>query len=142
MIPPMVRSASLLVAALVLSGCNSFEKEWAAAPATAADGVAGRWTGRWQNTNNTHGGALRAVVKPDGKEAYTARFHAEWGNHSGSFRTPLPGAFKDGQYHFSGSRRILGVKITTAGRIGTNGFEATYDSAFDRGTFQLGRTER
>ncbi len=138
----MVRPASLLVAALLVSGCSSFEKEWAAAPASAPDGVSGRWIGRWQNTNNTHGGALRAVVKPDGKEGYDARFHAEWGSHSGSFRTPLPGAFKDGEYRFRGSRRILGVKITTAGNIGTNGFDATYDSAFDRGIFRLQRTER
>jgi hypothetical protein len=138
----MLRPASLLVAALLISGCSSFEKEWAAAPASAPDGVSGRWIGNWQNTNNTHGGALRAVVKPDGKEAYTARFHAEWGSHSGSFRTPLPGVFKDGEYGFRGSRRILGVKITTAGSIGTNGFDATYDSAFDSGIFQLQRTER
>ena len=53
---------------------------------TAADsvqGIGGRWTGSWQNTNNTHGGALRALVEPDGGDGtrYTARFQKIAGIH-------------------------------------------------------------
>ena len=135
----MRRPGLLLAATLLATGCTSFESDWKNAPTAVEDGVSGRWIGSWQNTNNTHGGALRAVVKPKGKDTYSARFHAEWGSHSGSFRTPLVGHFESGDFVFQGSRRIVGVKITTQGRVSTNRFEATYDSAFDRGSFSLGR---
>jgi pimeloyl-ACP methyl ester carboxylesterase len=52
------------------------------------------------------------------------------------------GRFEDGTYVFTGSRRIVGMKIATAGRISPTNFVATYDSAFDRGTFTLKRPDQ
>jgi hypothetical protein len=137
------RCLALLALFVALSGCSSFETQWRQAATTTSvfpgSPIAGRWTGTWQNTNNTHSGALRALVRPAGPNTFKARFHATWGKHSGSFRTTLRGRFEGDEFVFTGTKRILFVKLTTAGRISTNRFDATYDSRFDRGTFTLKR---
>jgi hypothetical protein len=133
----------LLLAGLVGlgTGCRSFEKDWQAAaarPAASPSGT-GQWTGTWGNTNNTHSGPLRAVVtSPDGTN-YTARFHAVWGRHQGSFTSPLPGHWEAGNYVFAGSKRVLGFRIDTAGTLTDTELNATYTSRFDRGYFRLRR---
>lgn len=134
----MKRMGFLAALALFLTGCRSFEKDWEHASATSADPAAGRWIGTWQNTNNTHSGPLRAVVVPV-PGGYRARFEAGWGRHSGSFRTRLRGTPAGDAVEFEGRRRILGVKITTRGRADGKSFEATYDSRFDRGSFEMRR---
>jgi hypothetical protein len=134
--------AKVLVAALaapLLAGCARFESRWAAAPATVPGSIQGRWTGTWQNTNNTHSGPLRAVVTAKGAHGYDALFHAGWGRRTGSFHMPIRGTNEDGAFVFSGSRRIIGVKITTRGRIDGTRFDAIYGSRFDNGTFTLSR---
>lgn len=136
--------AVVVAGALAATGCRSFEKDWTAAragtaAATDPRGVAGTWAGTWQNTNNTHGGPLRAVLwRVDGAE-YRARFHAGWGTRSGSFSTRLRGGWTNGVFVFSGTRRVFGVPIRTAGRVEAGRLESGYDSPFDRGTFTLGR---
>lgn len=133
-------AALLLVPAL--AGCRSFESDWnAAAERTgpfAAPG-AGRWTGTWGNTNNGHGGPLRAVLRTDDGTHYTARFHAGWGSHSGSFTTPLHGSWADGRCRFTGSKRVFGLRIDTEGVLTDTGFDAAYRSALDQGRFTLRR---
>lgn len=134
----------LLVAlALLVPGCRSFEKDWreARAGAAAVDprGLAGAWSGAWQNTNNTHGGPLRAVLWRVDDGDYRARFHASWGRRSGSFQTRLKGGWTNGAFVFSGTRRVFGVPIRTAGRADATRLESGYDSPLDRGTFTLGR---
>ncbi|KAB2664907.1 MAG: hypothetical protein DVB31_09620 [Verrucomicrobia bacterium] len=125
-----------------IAGCRSFESDWngaAIASESAPIPGTGRWIGTWGNTNNTHGGPLRAVVKsPDGTN-YTARFHAVWGNHSGSFRTPLPGRWQGDAYRFAGSKRVFGFRIDTAGTLTERSLEATYSSSLDQGRFSLRR---
>lgn len=141
----MGRASAALLAALALvgTGCRSFEKDWrearAGSAAVDARGLAGAWSGTWQNTNNTHGGPLRAVLWREGDGDYWARFHAVWGRHSGSFRTRLKGGWTNGELVFSGTRRVLGVPIRTAGRASATRLESGYDSPLDRGTFTLGR---
>ncbi len=138
-----------LISAL-LCGCRSFEKDWAAVPAsaggtgnqalgTASLPITGRWIGTWQNTNNTHAGPLRAVVWQESENRLRARFHAGWGSRSGSFTSPLDGAWNGSRYAFTGRRRIFGVLIETTGDITADNFSARYDSRFDRGTFTLHR---
>ncbi len=138
---------SLLALVLVAgfgSGCRSFEKDWTAAAATPfnpADPLSGRWIGTWQNTNNTHGGALRAVVQPTGTDTRTARFFAVWGSHSGSFTTQLKVDPGSGSSSFTSRKRIVGFLIKTQGRATAADFNATYESIFDSGTFTLHRAE-
>ncbi len=125
----------------LLPGCRSFDEDWrrAGEPAAGAPIGTGRWTGTWQNTNNTHSGVLRAVVQaPDGTN-YTARYYAEWGTHHGTFRSPLPGVWHDGRLAFSASKRVVGFRIDTAGTLTDTALDATYTSRFDVGTFTLRR---
>ena len=122
------------------SGCRSFEKDWAAAarvPIPAGDSLGGRWTGTWQNTNNAHGGELRAIVPPSESTRRTVRFFATWGRHSGSFTSPLAVTSNGDTATFVGRRRILGFRITTRGEAKNDRFNATYQSAFDNGTLFL-----
>lgn len=145
---PAVRSLAVLGLAAALftsSGCRSFEKDWAAAakiPVAPNDPLTGRWIGTWQNTNNAHGGALRAIVPPaSGSSASkrTVRYHAVWGTHNGSFTSPLLVETQGDGVHFTGSKWILGFQIKTEGEARNGQFNATYHSAFDNGTFTLRR---
>lgn len=130
-----------LLGALVAlaAGCTSFEKRWQAAATGPADGITGRWTGTWQNTNNDHGGALRALVTRLSETNYAARFHATWGEYSGSFQTELHGRMDGGEFVFTGRKRVLGFLVRTAGRADATNFFSTYESRFDNGTFTLHR---
>ena len=132
----------LAVAILLLAaGCASFERPWQrelqqAKPATD---LTGAWIGTWQNTNNSHGGSLRALVTRVDAATYRTRFHATWGSHSGSFRTVLRGHEENGDFVFTGSKHILGFRITNTGRANPTNFLSTYESRFDTGTFTLKR---
>lgn len=136
--------AVVVAGALAATGCRSFEKDWTAARTgtgipTDPRGVSGVWAGTWQNTNNTHGGPLRAVLWRVSDDTYRARFHAGWGKHSGSFSTRLKGTWTNDVFVFSGTKRVFGVPIRTAGRVDPRRLESGYDSPLDRGTFTLGR---
>ena len=140
---PLLPLLAMILAGCLGVGCRSFDSRWQSAT-TAADsvqGIGGRWTGSWQNTNNTNGGAMRALVEPDGGDGtrYTARFHATWGGKSGGFKTRLRGHWEGDTFHFTSRRRILGVLITTEGQATPGEFHAGYASRFDVGTFTLTR---
>lgn len=130
------------VAALgLLCGCSSFERDWAAAaklPPLDSDPV-GAWTGTWQNTNNTHGGELRALLVRHSATNYTATFHATWGRRSGTFSTRLAGSRNGNELAFRGSKRLLFVRIRNVGSASPTNFVSTYESRFDNGTFTLTR---
>ncbi len=132
----------LTAAALVLlCGCSSFEREWARAaklPPLESDPM-GAWTGTWQNTNNTHGGALRALLVRTSPTNYTATFHATWGKRSGTFSTRLKGVREGNELEFTGSKRLLMVRIRNVGTVNPTNFVSTYESRFDNGTFTLSR---
>ena len=127
--------------ALLATGCTSFEKEWKETrlQPTPKDNLTGAWTGTWQNTNNAHSGALRAVVTQVDATTYAARFHAVWASHSGSFRSKLIGQRTGDEFTFVGRKRILGFLITTRGQANATNFFSTYESRFDNGTFTLRR---
>lgn len=130
-----------VAAVSLLCGCSSFDREWARAaklPPLESDPM-GAWTGTWQNTNNTHGGALRAVLVRTSATNYTATFHATWGKHSGTFSTRLVGPRKGNELEFSGSKRLLFVRIRNVGTVNPTNFVSTYESRFDNGTFTLSR---
>ena len=105
------------------------------------DPLGGRWAGTWQNTNNAHGGDLRAIVPPGDSSSRRVRFFATWGGHSGSFTSPLQVTQTGDIATFVGRRRLLGFLITTRGQAVNGRFDATYQSAFDNGTFTLRRVE-
>lgn len=122
----------------LVSGCRSFEKDWAAASLEPGR-ITGRWIGTWQNTNNTHSGPLRAVITQQDADTFRARFHAGWGKRSGSFRTRLSGHWEGDTFHFTGRRRIFFIPVTTAGTATPDRLDSGYDSPVDQGTFTLRR---
>ena len=134
---------ALAAMAVVATGCRSFEKDWADARSGSwppdPRGVSGAGAGTGRNTNNTHGGPLRAVLWRVDDGEYRARFHAVWGRRSGSFGTRLKGGWTNDVFVFDGRRRVLGVAIRTSGRATSDRLDSGYDSPLDRGTFMLGR---
>lgn len=141
--PVLFRIAGLVALALCLAGCTSFESEWDRAvrlPAPASDPM-GPWVGTWQNTNNTHGGALRAILVRESATDYRATFHATWGKRSGGFTTRLKGARDGNTLRFTGGKRLLFLKIRNRGEVSPTGFHSTYESRLDNGTFTLRRPE-
>jgi hypothetical protein len=136
------RWGSLALLAAVLCGCRSFDSAWneARQGSAAGSGIEGRWVGSWQNTNiNSHTGQLRAVLVKRSDTNYTARFHATWGSHSGSFKTMLNGTNDGDDFVFESRKRILGFLIVTHGRANPTNFVSTYESRFDNGTFTMRR---
>jgi len=134
----------LVLLAGIGSGCRSFEKDWAAAavtPFNPADPLSGRWIGTWQNTNNSHSGPLRAVIQPADPDTRTARFHASWGSHSGSFTSRLKVTAGTPPSSFTSRKYILGFLIKTRGQATATEFNANYESVFDSGTFTLRRAD-
>ena len=138
-----LRWLATFAALLCLCGCSSFERDWARLarlPSPASDPL-GAWEGTWQNTNNTHGGALRAILVRQAETNYAATFHATWGKRSGSFTTRLAGTREGNTLSFVGTKRLLFVKIRNQGQVSPTNFVSTYESKFDNGTFTLRRPE-
>jgi hypothetical protein len=136
-----LKTGRALVALGLLCGCSSFEHEWARAakqPPLDSDPM-GAWTGTWQNTNNTHGGALRALLVRASPTNYTATFHATWGKQSGTFSTRFVGSREGNELAFTGSKRLLMVRIRNVGTVNPTNLTSTYESRFDDGTFTLTR---
>lgn len=131
----------LLALLTLVTGCRSFERDWREAAAQSSVGVNGRWIGTWQNTNNTHSGSLRAVLRETAPGEVKARFHATWGGLAGSFRTDLQGRWEGEAWHFTGRKRIAGFLITTEGTATAREMNVRYRSAPDTGTFTLHRPE-
>ncbi len=135
----------LASAALLTAGCSSFSREWRAAEQPAADpaGIAGRWTGTWQNTNNTHSDRMRAVVTPVSATEYRVHFHAKYRKVLGfKYSATFHGETKEGVFVFRGEEDLgvlAGGLYRYTGRIQPTNFFSTYDSKYDSGTFTLHR---
>jgi hypothetical protein len=63
---------------LLLGGCSSFNREWKEAAQKPAQGVEGRWIGRWHSDYNQHEGPLRCLITKKGENTYSTRFHAKY----------------------------------------------------------------
>jgi hypothetical protein len=142
----MTRIACLLATALFLSltGCSSFESEYSKAAATTlpADSIEGPWVGRWESQAGHGNGPLRAMVSKTGPDIYFARFRAGyWGVFEAGEETLLRvkstnpvkatgesdlGYIKGGMYKYEAT-------------VTPTKFDATYQSAGDRGIFTLTR---
>ncbi len=152
----------VLLPALVLSGCSTFDSDWRAlsftkespAPAT---GILGRWEGSWHSDPSDHTGQLRAIVsqlpaKPGRAAAgaepaaagglYEVRFHALWGwDFVAEYTIEMEVREESGRYAFKGESE-LGLffgKYQCEGHIVGDRFFATYRAAGDHGTFEMRR---
>jgi hypothetical protein len=145
----MTRSLLLFITALLLSSCSmTFHREWRAAVKQGPKpGVEGAWQGTWKSDVNGHHGRLRAVVGPvknaEGDHAF--RYHATWGNIlSGSYLTDHRVKDGKGSSTFTGQHDMpnwAGGRYTYCGTVKGDEFNACYQCAKDKGTFQMKRVK-
>ena len=138
---------SAFIAALALTGCSTFNREWETALAQPhpTDDITGAWEGRWLSDKNGHNGRLRAVVKKNGPEEYDAHFHAVfWKIFRATYHVPLQVDEQDGLFVLSGKQDLgffSGGAYTYDGEATPTRFFSTYNSKYDHGTFEMKRPE-
>jgi hypothetical protein len=148
--PAMNRWAWLIAGAMLLvgsTGCSSFDADYKRG-LTAADHSAtieGPWEGRWESHAGHGGGSLRCVLTKTGADTYFLRFRAGyWGIFQADEETLLraapgstPTALKaTGE---SDLGYLKGGTYRYEATITPNKFDATYQSAYDRGVFTMTR---
>ena len=140
----------LALAALFLSSCASFEREWSESVTSYQSGKisspAGPWVGNWETKTNGHTGDLRAIVTPSAKYPgeYDFLYHATWKEIlSGTYKVRYPVTGSHGRYLANGEKKLgifgtFGHKATITNRS----FKATYSNdKGDLGNFSLARPE-
>ncbi|MEO6034871.1 MAG: hypothetical protein ABIQ35_06425, partial [Verrucomicrobiota bacterium] len=65
-------------AALILSGCSSFNRDWKKAGTVRSPGPVGQWQGTWTSLPSGHTDKLRCLVEKVSEERYRARFDSTY----------------------------------------------------------------
>jgi hypothetical protein len=136
--------------ALLAPGCSSFHRQWKAAKAAPASGIAGAWEGTWLSHSNAHTGRLRALVKPLPNGEVEARFHATfWKLFSAEYTVTLNTSAAEGVGHWtlSGTQDVgrwlfwnFG-EYQYLGAATTRELHCNYTGPLDHGVFQLKRPQ-
>ena len=138
----------LLAAGLVFCGCSTFEYEWrqATRKQAPAEGITGRWEGRWTSQANGHNDKLRALITAVDTNHYDVKFHAAYKQwitiyfgYTVRMETKPGGA---GNVLFHGSEdlgALAGGIYTYEGQANRTNFFSTYKSKYDHGTFEMNR---
>jgi hypothetical protein len=129
----------------VTSGCSTFNRAWreAGQHPVRAKSIEGRWEGRWLSEVNGHNGKLRCLIsrQPDGD--YSARFRATYLKVLRfSYTVTLRVEPGEGEWRFHGEAnlgKMAGGNYRYAGRATQTEFHSTFDSQYDRGTFEMRR---
>jgi L,D-peptidoglycan transpeptidase YkuD (ErfK/YbiS/YcfS/YnhG family) len=145
----MVRAGTGLavLAALLLTGCTSFNYEWkkAASQPAPADDLQGRWDGSWLSDVNGHNGRLRCIVTRKEDGTYRARFHATYQKVlTFGYTVPLSVHATNGVFYFSGQANLhwwAGGVYDYEGRAEGTNFFSTYRCKYDHGTFRMSRPQ-
>lgn len=154
----IVRFAPLAVvlSTLLFAGCASFERDWRAAErrpeirsVSGSDAFTGRWDGRWTSAKHRAGsgfagGRLRCLLTKVDERRYEARFKADWMIFTSSYRTMLEVEQRGAVLHLAGEHKLsemFGGVYRYSGRVTADRFTATYDSSYDRGTFEMQRPQ-
>ena len=133
------------VAAFCATGCSSFHREWEEAlkKPVPPDRITGPWTGTWQNQNNTHGNALRAVVTELEPDTYRAFFHARYLKiFTYSYSVKLSGRPEGDSVILTGEEdlgKLAGGVYKYNGHANPTNFFCDYESKYNTGTFTLQR---
>ena len=143
-----MRGHSLLVLAVMLTGCSRFERDWKAAlaepgPATRPGSVEGPWQGRWRSEAGHGGGELRCLLRLREDGRYEARFRATfWGVFKAGYTVELTATPQPIGWRVEGEEDLgwlAGGTYEYEGEITVKQFDCDYRSKHDRGTFKLGR---
>jgi hypothetical protein len=141
---------ALLVGA---TGCSSFNREWreGAVRPSPTSALAGRWQGSWQSEVNGHHGALRALITAANDNHHEVKFDAAFKHWATLFITihadytvRMETSPATNGVTFRGSEDLgwlSGGVYTYEGRADGTNFFSTYDSKYDRGTFQMRRAD-
>jgi hypothetical protein len=135
---------------LVMTGCSSFNREWRQAilNPTPANDISGPWEGRWDSKSTGHNDAMRCLVTRVDDTHYDAKFRAaykKWITVHFGYTVRLETRPSTNGVAFRGAEDlglIAGGVYTYAGHADATNFFSTYDSKYDRGTFQMKRPER
>ena len=136
-----------LGAVLIFPGCSTFTYDWrqAAKQSTPTNEITGRWEGSWISTANGHHGALRCLVMKRADGGFDARYRATYQRVlSFSYTVPLHTDVGAVGGVFRGEADLgwlAGGIYQYEGRANATNFFSTYDSKYDRGTFQMTRPE-
>ncbi len=139
-----------LVALLIVvgSGCSTFNYEWRQAKRkpVPSNEITGPWEGRWVSDANGHQGRLRALITQVDTNHYDVKFHAAYKKwvtvHFGYTVRMETRAKEEGGVSFQGRENLgalAGGVYTYEGHANPTNFFSTYDSKYDRGTFQMTR---
>ena len=144
-----------VTAALALSGCSTFNYEWrqAAKKPVVINDITGRWEGRWISKTSGHQNRLRALISLADTNHYDVKFHAAYKLETFKFITVHFGytvrmeamASTNGRVAFRGSENLgvlAGGVYTYEGYSDPTNFFSTYDSKYDRGTFEMNRPSK
>lgn len=136
---------SILLLALLGSGCSPFHGAWRAAgkQATPADDVVGRWQGSWKSDPSGHTDKLRCLVTKLDDTRYQAWFHAKYHTiFSFAYKVELRVEKLTNEFQFNGSAdlgTLAGGVYNYDGHANGTNFFSTYNSKYDHGTFQMTR---
>lgn len=147
---------TLAVAALALSGCASFERDWKRAErqpeirsSAESDAFMGRWDGHWTSAKHRTskgfaGGRLRCLLTKVDDRQYEARFKANWMLFTSSYKMLLSVERLGNELRLAGEHKLtplFGGVYRYAGKVTPIHFSATYDSTYDSGTFEMRRPQ-
>jgi len=131
--------------ALLVCGCSSFNRDWKRAGQHPAptDAITGRWEGRWLSEVNAHTGKLRCLITHQTNDVYAARFRASYMTILRfSYTVPLTVTASNAVWQFHGEEDLgapAGGVYHYVGSATATNFHSTYDSKYDRGTFEMRR---
>lgn len=131
--------------ALLVCGCSSFNREWKRAGQQPAptNSITGRWEGHWLSEVNAHTGKLRCIITHQTNDLYAARFRATYMKILRfSYTVPLTVNASNEVWHFRGEEdlgALAGGIYRYVGSATATNFQSTYDSRYDRGTFEMQR---
>ena len=143
-----LRSASVLFSlgtAALFCGCSTFTYDWrqAANQPTPTNDITGRWDGSWSSKANGHRGALRCLVTQRADGGFDARYRATYQRVlTFSYTVPLGPQSDADTAGFRGEADLgwlAGGLYKYEGHANPTNFFSTYDSKYDRGTFQMTR---
>lgn len=145
---PLARRLFLvLLPALLLCGCSTFNRDWkkAAEKPAAANSIEGRWDGTWLSDKNGHTGRLRCLLSRETDARYQARFRASyWKVFRFGYTVALEFEQHDGAWSLTGDEdlgKLAGGVYHYEGHATPTNFFSTYRSKYDHGTFQMRRPE-
>ena len=144
-----IQSLLLLFVTLSSFGCSTvYNKRWEAAAEKPInqESLEGTWIGRWHSEPSGHQGDLRCIISKSETDdgLYDLSFWAQWKIFSARFQVAVLTSQNQGIHQFEGSKnlgRLAGGLYTFKGQSDGTNFNASYDSRFDQGTFNLQRSQ-